>query len=135
MATFTINDASIVINSVDLSDHCKSVSINYEAESVDDTHMGDLTRLMIGGMLSYSIDVEFSQDYAAGKVDATLFPLVGQTTPIVIKATSAAVSATNPSFSATVLLTTYSPVSGAIGDKASTTVAFVPASTLVRATA
>lgn len=134
MATFVINDASIVINAVDLSDHCKSVTLNYEAESVDDTNMGDTTRLMVGGMLNYSLEVEFAQDYAAGEVDATLFALVGTATTVTVKATSGAVSATNPSFSGSMLLTSYSPVSGSIGDLATTSASFVPAGALTRAT-
>jgi|DEB0MinimDraft_4_1074332.scaffolds.fasta_scaffold12878_2 hypothetical protein len=134
MATFVLTDASVTINSVDLSDHVRSVTMSYEAESVDDTNMADTTRINTGGLLNYSVEVEFSQDFAANEVDATLFSLVGSTTTVIIKPTSSAVSSTNPSFSGTMLLTSYTPVTGTVGDLATATASFVPAGALTRAT-
>lgn len=134
MATFVLTDASVTINSVDLSDHVRSVSLSYEAESVDDTNMSDTTRVNAGGLLNYGIDIEFSQDFAASKVDATLFSLVGSTTTVVVKPTSSSVSATNPSFTATMLVQSYSPITGTVGDLATSPLTLVPAGTLARAT-
>lgn len=134
MATLVLTDASVVINSVDLSDHIRSISLPYEGEEVDDTNMGDTTRIMAGGLLSYGLDIEFSQDYAASKVDATLFSLVGSTTTVVVKPTSGSVSSTNPSFTGTMLLSSYSPINGNVGDLAVASVHFGPAGTLTRAT-
>lgn len=135
MATLVIKDASITINSVDLSDHCKSVTINYEAGPVEDTNMGDDTHQHTGGLKNYSCEVEFAQDYAAGEVDATLFSIVGSSVPVIVKPTSAAVSATNPSYTGTMLLTSYNPVTGSVGDLATASVSFIPGSgDLVRAT-
>ena len=134
MATSVFTDASVTINSVDLSDHVKSVSLNYSAENPGDTNMGDTTQIGIGGLFNWSIDVEFSQDYAAAKVDATLFSLVGSTTTVVLLPTSSAVSATNPSFTGTGLVETYSGLQGAVGDLAIATLNITSAGTLVRAT-
>ena len=134
MATFIFSDASVTINSVDLSDHVKSVSINYGAENPGDTNMGDTTQIAIGGLFTWSIDVEFSQDYAASKVDATLFSLVGSTTTILITPVSGAVSSTNPSFTGTGMLESYTGITGSVGDLATATATFVNAGTLVRAT-
>lgn len=134
MGTFVLTDASVTINSVDLSDHVRSVTFNYEGEAVDDTNMADTTRIMAGGLLNYGVDIEFSQDFAASKVDATLFSLVGSTTTVVLLATSAGVSATNPSFTGTMLLTSYNPISGSVGDLATTSATFVPAGAITRAT-
>jgi len=134
MGTFVLTDASVTINSVDLSDHVRSVTFNYEGEAVDDTNMADTNRIMAGGLKNYSVDVEFSQDFAASKVDATLFSLVGSTTTVVLLPTSAAVSATNPSFTGTMLLTSYPPITGTVGDLATATASFVPAGAITRAT-
>ena len=41
MATLVLTDASVNINSVNLSDHVTSVSVTYEADAVEDTNMGD----------------------------------------------------------------------------------------------
>tara|TARA_R110000824_G_scaffold257679_1_gene446626 strand:- start:2840 stop:3247 length:408 start_codon:yes stop_codon:yes gene_type:complete len=134
MGTFVMTDASVTINSVDLSDHVRSLTFTYEGEAIDDTNMSDVNRVMTGGLINYGVDVEFSQDYAASKVDATLFALVGQTTVVSLKPTSAAVSATNPSYTMTMLLTTYNPISGSVGDLATASVTFAPSGAVVRAT-
>ena len=136
MATFVYTDASVVVNSVDLSDHVKSCTLNYEAEMLDDTVMGDTTRSNIAGLLNWSIDVEFLQDFAAAKVDATLFSLVGAAAfTVTVKPTSGSVSSTNPSFSGSMVLESYPPMTGSVGDLETASATFRSAGTLARATA
>ena len=135
MATFVYTDASVVVNTVDLSDHVKSCSVNYEAEMLDDTVMGDTTRSNIAGLLNWSMDVEFLQDFASAKVDATLFALVGSASfTITVKPTSGSVSATNPSFSGSAVLESYPPMTGSVGDLETVSATFRSAGTLTRAT-
>ena len=135
MATFVYTDASVVVNSVDLSDHVKSCTLNYEAEMLDDTVMGDTTRSNIAGLLNWSIDVEFLQDFAAAKVDATLFSLVGAAAfTVTVKPTSGSVSSTNPSFSGSMVLESYPPMTGSVGDLETASATFRSAGTLARAT-
>jgi len=135
MATFVYTDASVVVNTVDLSDHVKSCALNYEAEMLDDTVMGDTTRSNIAGLLNWSIDVEFLQDFAAAKVDATLFALVGSASfTVTVKPTSGSVSSTNPSFSGSMVLESYPPMTGSVGDLETASATFRSAGTLTRAT-
>lgn len=134
MAIHKLYNASVVINSVDLSDHVKSVTLNTGVEALDDTAMGDTTRSNLGGLLTWGLSIDFEQDYASGKVDATLDPLRGTTTTFVVKADSGSVSATNPSWSGTGLLTAYDPINGAVGDLHMTQAQFASAGTLTRAT-
>jgi len=63
MATFAFTDAYVSINSVDLSDHVRSVTINVEAEDLEDTAMGSTFRSRIGGLKDWSLDIEFNQDF------------------------------------------------------------------------
>lgn len=135
MAEFVLKDASLVVNSVDLSDHVNSVTINYSAEIQDKTAMGDDSRTKLAGLKDFSIDVEFNQDHAASNVDATLFPLIGAAAfTVVVKPTSGSVSATNPSYSGSCLLESYAPIGGGVGDKASTTISMPGSGDLTRAT-
>lgn len=134
MAVHKLYNASVVINGVDLSDHVKSVTINTGVNALDDTAMGDSTKSNLGGLLTWDITVDFEQDYASGKVDATLSPLVGSTTTIVCKPDAGSVSSTNPSWTGTGLLTSYKPLGGSVGDLHLTQGKFDSASTLVRAT-
>ena len=124
MATFVLTDAVVTVNSVDLSDWCTSATISVEVDDQEDTAFGDTYRSRIGGLKDLSIDLDFNSDFAASAVDATIWPLVGTTTTVTIKATSASTSATNPLYSAVVLVTEYSPLDGGVGDLSTTSVSW-----------
>jgi hypothetical protein len=126
MATLVYTDAFLSVNSVDLSDHVRSLTINYEAEMLDDTVMGTSgTRSNFPGLLNWSMEVNFLQDFAASEVDATLFPLVGAVPfPIIARPTSAAVGASNPQYSGNAVLATYPPITGEVGTLAMVTASF-----------
>lgn len=137
MGTFVLTDAVITIDGTDLSDHGNQVTINYEAETQDDTAFGDDTRSNAGGLKNWSMDIQFLQDFDASQVDATLFPLVGTTFTVSVKADSATTSATNPEYTGSGLLTSYTPIGGSVGDQASSPISIVPGGsspTLTRAT-
>lgn len=139
MATLVYTDAELIVNSVDLSAWCKSLTINYEAEMLDDTVMGTSgTRSNRPGLKNWSMDVEFLQDFAAGAVDATLFPLVGAVPfPIEARPTSAAVGATNPKYTGNAVLESYPPIAGEVGTLGTVSATFRSGggSALTRATA
>ncbi len=123
MAKFVLKSPQVTINAVDLSDHVESVTVNYSAEIKEQTSSSDATKTKLPGLLDWSMDVAFRQDFAAGSVDATLFPLVGAAAfAVTTRATSAAKAATNPSYEGNALLATYPPMGGKVGDLATTTI-------------
>ncbi len=130
MPEFVLKDCVVKIGAstaayVNLSDHVRGIAINYSAELQDKTAMGDGARAKIAGLKNWTMTIGFNQDFAADKVDATLFPLVGSTAlSIFVKPTTAAVSATNPAWKGSALLGSYDPISGSIGDLSVTDVAF-----------
>ncbi len=135
MAVLVLTDASITINSVALGDHSNTVTLNYEKDSVEVTAFGMTGHKFTGGLQNNSLDIELMQDFAASNVEATIFPLVGTQTTVVIKPTSGAVSATNPSYTLTdTFLAAHTPVAGAVGELAMTSLTFT-GGTLVKATA
>jgi hypothetical protein len=75
------------------------------------------------------------QDFAAGSVDATLYPLLGSNATVVIVPTSGSVTATNPSYSAVCLVTAYQPFASSVGDIATLSVTWPTSGTVSRATA
>lgn len=139
MATLIYTDAYLLVNAVNLSGWTRSVTLNYEAEMLDDTVMGTSgTRSNRPGLKNWSIDAELLQDYAAGGPDATLFPLVGANPfPIEMRPTSAAVGATNPKYTGNAVLETYPPLAGEVGaiSTISASLRSGGGSALVRATA
>jgi hypothetical protein len=98
--------------------------------------MGATARAHGKGLRNDAISLNVFQDYAASSVDATMSPLLTNTAgfSVVIKPTSGAVSSTNPSFTATCLLMTYSPLAGGVGDANQTKIDLVCNGAVVRAT-
>ena len=126
MAKHVLKDAQVVINAVDLSDHVSSVTIESARPEVDVTSMGADFMETIAGIPDATITVSFFNDYAAGEVDATLWPLASSDTPftVAIRPTTAAISATNPEYQMSSLLFNYSPIAGDIGSANTTEVTF-----------
>ena len=119
---------------MDLSSYANSVELNYEVDSVEVTAFGDSGHNFVGGLQNVSCNTDLMQDFAATKTEATVYPLVGTTTTIVIKPTSAAVSATNPSYTLTgTFLAAHTPVAAAVGELAMTSLSFTGGS-LAKAT-
>lgn len=118
MASFVLKNAFVLINAVDLSDHVKQVTVNYSAELKDKTAMSMNSRAKIAGLKDWSIDVQFFQDYAAAKVDATLFPIVGNQVAVEVRPDAGARSTTNPGFTGNGIIESYQAVAGTVGDEA-----------------
>ena len=124
MAVLALTDASITINSVALSSKANSVTLTYEVDAVEATAFGT-NHIFIGGLQNNSLEVALMQDYATSQTEATIYPLVGTTTTVVVKPTSGAVSATNPSYTITgTYLASHTPVAGGVGELAMTTLSF-----------
>jgi len=136
MAKFVLKDAVVTVNSVILSTRVKSVTLNVPVDVQEAFAMGDTAKAKFPGLIDWSVDLEFYQDFAAANVDATLWPLVGADPwPFAVRPTSAAISATNPSYNGNVILTSYQPIGGEAGSIAMAPVKLDGAGTLARAVA
>jgi hypothetical protein len=134
MAQLVLTNAEVIVNSVNLSDRANSVTLTYEVDSVEVTAFGDGGHKFTGGLQNVSCEISFQQDFAAGEVEATIYSLVGTTTTVVIKPTSAIDSATNPRYTlSNTFLAAHTPVMGAVGELAMTELTFT-GGTLVKST-
>jgi len=124
MAIFLNNTASVTFNSVDLSAYVTSVTINQSFDELEVTAMGDTAHKFAKGLEASTITLDFLNDNAATTVIPTLRAAYGTTVPVVIKQSSAAVSAANPSYSTTVLVNNLQNVNGAVGDISSQSITF-----------
>jgi len=129
MAIFTLTDAFISINGVTLSDHAKSVTVEDTRDQVDITAFGATSKAYTKGLGDAKFTVEFYQDFAAGKVHATLQPLIGSATAVTVevRATSAARSTTNPAAVMSALLFNYNMLTGGVGEASTMSAEFVNA--------
>ena len=119
--TVYLSQPSLTINSVDLQNQCTSAVINYVLEQLETTAFGDTARKFgastVTSLQNNTIEVELYQSYAASETEATIFGLVGIQTTLVLKPTSAAVSATNPSYTLTgAYLSAHSPINASLGE-------------------
>lgn len=133
MPTIVYKNAMCLINGVDYSASIQSLALSYEAESLDETAMGDTARKMRGGLKSQGLSVTFFQKFTC--VDAGLFGLVGCQTSVEVRACNACSTDSNPRFQATWLLQSYPPMSGAVGELLTAEVTFEPAGDLSRTVA
>ncbi len=134
MAKIVLTDVKVTINSVNLSDHIASVTLTTDVNEVATTAFSETSISRVGGLKDNSIQIEFHQDYAASNVEATVYPLIGSTTTCVVTPTSSAVSATNPSYTFSALVTSWSPVAGAVGDLATVSVTWPISGAITKAT-
>jgi len=137
MATFVFKDADVNLDSNDISAYTTSVTLDLSADAPEDTAMGDtFTSLVGGGIKSGTATIEFNQDFADNLLDEILWGIFngGTAVTLTLKPTSAAVGTSNPSYSGSVILTSYSPLSGSVGDKATTSITCPTSGTITRAT-
>lgn len=130
MAKHVLYNASVVVNSVDLSDHVESVTYEEGIEGQRADAMSETQKYEMPGLIEISdITVNFYQDYAASKVYATIHPLVvaRSTFTVTVKADAGANATTNPAFSITCFVRKAPFVSGSHGERHMSQVTFAPA--------
>ena len=134
MAVFLSNGVVVTLNSVDLSDHVTSATINRVFEELEISAMGDTARKYTKGLETSTITLDFLNDNAAsgaGSVRAALQAAWGTTVPITLKQTSAAISTTNPEYQTTILVNNTTDINGAVGDISSQSITFTCNSPIV----
>jgi hypothetical protein len=135
MAKFFAQDYKVTVGTTVLSDSIASVTLDITTDEVETTAFGSTYRTRIGGLKDASVSLDFHQDFGAGSVDALLFPLMGSTVAVKIAPTSGTVTATNPEYRFTALVTQYQPFAGAVGDLATLSITWPVSGEVVRGTA
>lgn len=118
MAKRVLLTPRIEVNGVVMSDHISSVEMNTKKALVETTNFAGGGKEYILGLKDDELTITFQQDFAAGEVDATLWPLYDNGTEFTVKVRpeDAPISVTNPEYVADCLLPEYSPLSGKVGD-------------------
>jgi hypothetical protein len=123
MARLVLTNAYVTINGVNLSDHIASITLTTTDDVVDTTAFSSTAaRTRVAGLADNSVALEFHQDYATSSVEATIYPLVGSTTAVVVKPNGSTTAADNPSYSFTALVSEWTPLGGAVGELATASV-------------
>jgi hypothetical protein len=109
MGVFAILTQTAILNSQDLSDHCRGCTVTADATQLPSSAMGDAWEEYTGGQKTGTVAVTFLDDFAASSVDATTWSAFNTGTPVAFatKPTSAAISTTNPEFQFNILPSAY----------------------------
>lgn len=134
MATVHYRNAMFWLNGVDLSDHVESVTLNRGSEMLDETAMGDDTRINKGGLFTWSLDVNFHQDFVTADVDATVSPLLGTTTCFELRPLNSCSTTINPRYTGIGVVDSYNPLGGSVGSLLDAPMTIQSAGTLARST-
>jgi hypothetical protein len=133
MAVFVATDYYVMINSVDLSDWIRTIDMPLKAAALDSTTMGSTTKTNLSGLKEWSLTITGLQDYAASAPDVTLNGLVGAAAvTVIVRSTSSADGATNPSYTGSAICTDYNPMAGTIGEIPTFSATFQCAGVLTR---
>ena len=117
MAIFLNNKVGVKVNSVDLSDHVTSVTLNRSFDELEVTAMGDTGHKFVKGLEASSVTIDFLNDTAATNVLATLQAAWGTTVEVkLLQEKGTAVGATNPLYTFNVLVNNTTDINGAVGD-------------------
>jgi hypothetical protein len=132
MAVFLNNKVGVKINSVDLSDLVTAVTINRVFDELEVTAMGDTAHKFVKGLEASTVTIDFLNDTAATKTLATLQAAWGTTvTAIFIQEKGTAVSATNPTYTVSLLINNTTDINGAVGDIGMQSITFTANSAVV----
>lgn len=126
MSKFVVTGTKVTLNGSDISSSCARAELVINAAEVDTTDFGSNGWTeVIGGLKSGSVSLDFHSDFGAGAVSNLFQDLVGTIgTVTLIAANGTAASATSPLYTAEVLVNSFTPVGGAVGDLATFSVTF-----------
>jgi hypothetical protein len=131
MAVFLNNLVGVKINTVDLSDLVTAVTINRTFDELEVTAMGDTAHKFVKGLEASSVTIDFLNDTASAKTLATLQAAWGTTVSAVfIQTKGTAVSATNPTYTVSLLINNTTDINGAVGDIGTQSITFTANSTV-----
>lgn len=105
-----LSNPVVKVNAVDLTGFATAATVLQRFEPLDNTTFGQTDRSYVKGLGDHEATITLLLTYAAAETYATLSTLVGTTTNVVVKPTSAADSATNPGFTLTGALLAEMPV-------------------------
>ena len=127
MARLVLTNVEVNIAGVDLSNHIASVTLGSTYDVLETTafaggNVPAAAKERIAGLVDNSVTLEFHQDFAAGEVEATIYPLLGTVAAVKVQPVNGAISASNPEYQFNALISEWTPLNGAVGELATASV-------------
>ncbi|HYE59022.1 MAG TPA: hypothetical protein VD948_10975 [Rhodothermales bacterium] len=123
------------LGGTDYSAQIKSATLTEEVPEVDVTNMGSSGNYeCVGGIKKSSLAIEFVRDNDLSGLDAAINTALGSTLTFEIRQSNAAVGATNPKRTGSVLVTQWAGITGQLGSAFSNSVTWPVTGAVTRAT-
>ena len=127
MARLVLTNVEVTIAGVSLADHIASVTLSSTYDVLETTafkggNVPQAAKERIAGLVDNSVTLEFHQDFAAGEVEQTIYPLLGTVAAVKVQPVNGAISADNPEYQFNALISEWTPLNGAVGELATASV-------------
>ena len=127
MARLVLTNVEVTVGGVSLADHIASVTLGSTYDVLETTafkggNVPNAAKTRIAGLVDNSVTLEFHQDFAAGSVNATIYPLLGTEVAVKVQPVNGAISATNPEYQFNAVVSEWTPLNGAVGELATASV-------------
>jgi hypothetical protein len=133
MAIFMGNKVAVIAGATTISTFVSSVSLSREVDAVEITAMTDTVQNIIGGIERPSVTLEVFNDFAASSVNSIFEDALGTKLALQLIPVSGTVTATNPRYSMSVLVSQWQPINGSIDAPATASIT-LPVTALTKAT-
>ena len=126
MSVFLNNKVGVKINSIDLSDHVSAVTLTRNFDELEVSAMGDLSHRFVKGLEASTVTIDFFNDESSStSITALLHQNWGSTANLVLlQDKTAAVSASNPLYSMTILVNKTTDINGKVSELSTQSVTF-----------
>ena len=137
MAKFVATDYNITINGTPFSSSLAALTLEITSEEQDVSSFGGTFRSRIGGLKDASLTLDFHQDFGAGGLATYVSEAQVGTlgTVVIIAGNGTAASSTTPAYTAVCLVSSVTPVAGAVGDLSTFSVTWPTSGEITKATA
>jgi len=127
MARLVLTNVEVTVAGVSLADHIASVTLGSTYDVLETTafkggNVPAAAKTRIAGLVDNSVTLEFHQDFAAGSVNATIYPLLGTEVAVKVQPVNGAISASNPEYQFNAIVSEWTPLNGAVGELATASV-------------
>jgi hypothetical protein len=118
MARIVLTNVGVTFGTTDISSYVTSVTLGSNYDVVETTAFGNTARTRVAGLADNSVTFEFNQDYAAGALEATIYPTLGTAVSVTVRP----IAGTTPAYSFSALVSEWTPLNGAVGELATASV-------------
>lgn len=120
-----LSNPQVTVATVDMSDQCTAATFTRVTESLEQTSFGNTARSYTAGLQNNEVTLTMYQSYVASETYDILKSLVGATTTVIVKPTTAADGPTNPGFTLTgCYLETLPIVNASLGELSTIDITF-----------